>query len=228
MLENAPDRSRIFDGLSSAERRAWLDAAVSRDLRPRQVLARQSDPAETFYLVESGLLKLVRSTAAGDDVIVRLVGPAEPFGGVVALDGAAYPLTALAAVPARVLAWSRPTLTRLLSLHPQVRTNIMREMADHMTEAMTRVQELTTDRAHQRVAHAVLRMARQCGQKTPDGTLIRYAFTRQELAELSGTTLYTASRTMAQWQHQGILQSVGRKVVVRAPAALEALARGRS
>ncbi len=220
-------RSRIFDGLSLSERQAWLEAAERRDLGRGQVLARQGEPAETFFLVESGLLKLTQSTAGGDQVIVRFVGSTEPFGGVVAIDRAAYPVSALAVGPARVRAWTSEGLARLLAAHPQVRTNIMREMADHMTAAMTRVRELTSERVEQRVARSLVRLVQQCGQQTPEGLLIPHAITRQELAELSGTTLYTASRTLAAWQAEGLLRPAGRRVIVRDLKRLEALARGR-
>jgi CRP-like cAMP-binding protein len=222
-----PERSRIFDGLSRNERLAWLDAAVCRDLGRGEVLARQGEPAGTFFLVESGLLKLVQSTADGHEVIVRFVGPAEPFGGVVALDRAAYPVSAIAVGPTRMRAWSSTGLGRLLSAHPQVRTNIMRELADHMTEAMTRVRELATERVEQRVARALVRLVRQCGQPTTEGVLIPYAITRQELAEISGTTIYTASRTLAAWQAEALVGTAGRRILVRDGTRLERIARGR-
>jgi CRP-like cAMP-binding protein len=225
--EQEPIRSRVFDGLTAAERQAWLAASERRDLQRGQALVHQGDPADTFYLVESGLLKLIQTTAAGDEVIVRLVCPSEPFGGIVALDHAAYPVTALAVGAVRLSAWPRATLARLLASHPQVRTNIMREMADHMTDAMTRMRELTTERVEQRVARSILRLVRQCGQPTTDGLLIPYPITRQELAELSGTTLYTASRTLAGWQADGLLKADGRRTVVRDVKRLEAIARGR-
>lgn len=221
------DQSRIFDGLDARERRAWLDEALTRDLGRGDVLARQDAPADTFFLVESGLLKLVQSTAAGDDVIVRLVGPCEPFGGVVALEGAVYPVTALAVGPTRARAWSAASLGRLIAAHPQVRTNIMREMADHLTEAMTRVRELATERVEQRVARTLVRLLRQCGQQTPYGMSIPYPLTRQELAELSGTTLYTVSRTLAAWQADGLLRPTGRRLLVRDAGRLSEIARGR-
>ena len=98
-------RPRIFDGLMDADRRVWLDASSLRLLKRKQALARQGDPAHSFYLVESGRLKLVQVTVDGHELIVRFVGPGEPFGGVVALDGATYPVPALAAEPSRLRAW---------------------------------------------------------------------------------------------------------------------------
>ena len=218
-------RSRIFDGLTDIERQAWLDAGRTSLVKRGQALARQGDNADTFYLIEAGLLKLVQLTAEGREVIVRFVGPSEPFGGVVALDGTAYPVTALAVEATRLVGWPRDLLARLLAAFPQVRTNIMREMAAHMAEALTRVRELTTERVGQRLAHALLRLVRQCGRDTAEGMVIAHPLTRQELAELTGTTLYTVSRTLSQWETDGVLRTVGRQLIVRSPKRLEALTR---
>jgi len=224
-MEHSPTltRSRIFDGLTDADRRAWLDASSLRLVKRRQAVARQGEPAHCFYLVESGLLKLVQVTADGAELIVRFVGPGEPFGGVVALDGTTYPVTALAADATRLRAWPRETLGPLLHRYPHVRTNIMREMTAHMTDALTRVRELATERVGQRLAHTLLRLMRQGGQPTPDGVLIPYLLTRQELSELTGTTLYTVSRLLSKWQADGVLQSAGRRLIIRSPRRLQAL-----
>lgn len=224
-MESQPEltRSRIFDGLTEDERGAWLAEATVREVRRGQHLARQGEPARAFYMVETGLLKLVQLTEEGREVIVRFVGPGEPFGGVVALDGAAYPVTALVVETARVRGWSSDALARLLQRFPQVRMNIMREMALHMTDALTRVRELATERVGQRLAHTLLRLMRQCGRQTPEGVLIAHPLTRQELAELTGTTLYTVSRTLSQWEADGVLRSASRRLLVCSPRRLEAL-----
>jgi CRP-like cAMP-binding protein len=120
--------------------------------------------------------------------------------------------------------WTKERLRAVLEKYPQLRTNIMREMSAHMTDALTRVRELTTERVGQRLAHTLLRLMRQCGRVTPDGVLIAHPLTRQELAELSGTTLYTVSRTLSQWQADGILQSSQRQLLIRAPRRLDELA----
>lgn len=217
-------RSRVFDGLTEDERQAWLEASIPREWKRGQAVARQGEPAHAFYIVETGLLKLLQLTPDGREVIVRFVGPGEPFGGIVALDTAAYPITALAAEPSRLRAWPRETLAPLLQQYPQVRVNIMREMATHMTDALTRVRELTTARVGQRLAHTLLRLIRQCGREAPGGgVLISHSLTRQELADLTGTTLYTVSRTLSKWEEEGILQTDNRRLLIRDPERLKAL-----
>jgi len=218
-------RSRIFDGLTDSEREAWLDQSRLINVPAGHFVARQGERADRFCLIETGLLKLLQLTPDGQQLIVRFIGPAEPFGGVVALNQSSYPVTAIAATSTQVRAWTRETLADLLDRHPAVRHNITREMADHMTDALTRVRELATERVSQRLSHTLLRLMRQVGEATPEGVLIPVPLTRQELADLTGTTLYTVSRTLSRWQADGVLSASSRRLVVRSPKRLEALAR---
>lgn len=213
--------SRIFDGLTDAARREWIDQSATRTLRNSQPLARQGEPADALYLVEQGLLKLLQVTPEGHELIVRFVSPLEPFGGVVALEGATFPVTALAVEPTRLRVWPKATLSALLARHPQVRTNLMREMSAHMTDALTRVRELATKRVGQRLAHTLLRLGRQVGEQTPEGLVLRHALTRQELAELTGTTLYTVSRILSRWAAEGVIESRGRRLLVKSVRQLQ-------
>ncbi|HEU4703879.1 MAG TPA: Crp/Fnr family transcriptional regulator [Conexibacter sp.] len=217
-------RSRIFDGLTDAEREHWLSRARTAAFKRGHVLARQGDPARSFYLLESGFLKILQLTAEGTEVIVRFIAPGEPFGGVVALGDAPYPVTAIVAQPSTLRCWTREVVAELLGQTPQVRVNLMREMALHMTDALTRVRELTSARVGQRLAHALLRLSRQCGQPDPAGVLIAQPLTRQELADLTGATLYTVSRTLARWEADGILESRQRRLLLKSLKQLEQIA----
>lgn len=219
-----PLRSRIFDGLTDAERTRWLGRATTLALQRGQVLARQGEPASRFYLLESGFLKVLQLTADGAELIARFIAPGEPFGGVVALGNAIYPVTAVAVQPSVVYGWTREVVSELLVDNPQVRVNIMREMAMHMTDALTQVRELTTARVGQRLAHTLLRLSRQCGQPDPQGILITQPLTRQELADITGATLYTVSRTLAKWESQGLLESRKRLLLLKSLKRLEAAA----
>jgi CRP/FNR family transcriptional regulator, nitrogen oxide reductase regulator len=218
-------RSRVFDGLTDEERHVWLAASRPCQARRGQYVARQGEPATHFSLVESGFLKLTQVTPEGRELIVRFVGPGEPFAGVVAVRAPAYPVSAVAVEPTRLLSWSADALSTLLDRFPQVRVNIMREITMHMGEALTRVRELATERVGQRLAHTLLRLMRQCGRPVEGGVLIVHTLTRQELAEITGTTLFTVSRTLAQWESAGVIETAGRRLLIRSPRHLDALAR---
>lgn len=131
------EHSRIFDDLTKEERLICLGAARKRCLTRGEWIARQGEPAVRFYLVESGALKIIQSTAEGVDLIVRFGGAGGPFGGVAVEATQAY-------------AWNSADLRAVLDRFPRVRLNIVREMTTHMTDALTRVRELTTQRVGQR------------------------------------------------------------------------------
>ena len=217
-------RSRIFDGLTDSERLHWLGRATPATVEKGGTLARQGEPASRFHLLETGFLKLLQLTPEGTEVIVRFIVPGEPFGGVVALNDAPYPVSAVAVQRSTLRSWSRELVAELLRETPQVRVNIMREMAMHMTAALTRVRELTTARVDERLAHTLLRLAEQCGRPETDGVLIAQPLTRQEIADLTGTTLYTVSRTLAKWESMGLIETRKRMLLVRSPEKLEAVA----
>jgi CRP-like cAMP-binding protein len=218
--------SRVFDGLTEADRRACLATATVVTARTGQWLARQGDPATTFYLIATGAMKIVQNTPEGQELIVRFVGAGDPFGGVVVLEHAAYPVSALAVEATTLHAWSAAELQALVSQFPSLSTNIMREMAAHMTDALTRVREVTTQRVGRRLAMTLVRLARQGGRAHEDGILLTHVLTQQELADLTGTTLYTVSRTLSKWKGDGILSSRARRLIIRSPKRLSALADG--
>ena len=221
-----PDRGRIFDGLEDAARREILAAAVPRMLKARQVLATEGEPATTFYLVVVGHLKLSKLAPDGREVIARFIGPGDPYAGIVALGHPTYPISATAVEPARVLGWQRAVLVDLTNKFPRLRTNLLQEITRHMTDALERVGELSTERVSQRVARTLLRLAEHDGHVRGTSIEIAHPITRQELADLCGTTLFTVSRLLSRWEHRGIIESTRGHVTLLRPPDVEALAEG--
>jgi len=200
--------SRLFQAMTAPERDAVLGAAAPRSLHKGQVLIRQGEPASTFFLMQRGYLKLTQLTPDGAEVIVRFVGPGDPVAGVAALGEAPYPVTAAACDAVDALAWSRGQLTDLLARYPQLKTNILREMTAHMDDALTRLRELATLDVRQRLAHTLLRLTVKAAAGA--GLAVPHTLTRQELAELTGTTLFTVSRILTEWEGAGLVHSTTR------------------
>jgi len=216
--------SRLFDSLQPGERDDVLTLAIRRTVARGRALFRQGEPATTLYLIERGYLKLTQVTADGSEIIMRFVGPGAPIGGVAALGRAVYPITATATDPATVVGWSGTSLTAMLNEYPALRTNIMREMSTHMGEALMRVGEMATERVTQRIARALLRVAEHCGYATLTTVEIPHALTRQELAEMAGTTLFTVSRTLTEWESAGFVRSARARVRITNVPSLRRLA----
>ena len=214
----------LLRGVPAEGAEAAMKRAVSRRLDRKQVLFHEGDKAVALYLVESGRLKLTQLAADGQEVLVRFVGPGEMCAAITALEGSAYPVTAQAVEPAKLLVWPREVLRELCDRYPQIQANILGAIAGHMQDAMTRTRELATERVPQRVARALLRLARQSGRPVEGGVLIDHSLSRQELAEMTGTTLYTVSRLLSQWESEGLVEAGRERVLLRSPEGLGELA----
>jgi CRP/FNR family transcriptional regulator, nitrogen oxide reductase regulator len=225
-MENpaSPAGATLLDGVPAEGREAALKRAVPRRLERKQVLFHEGEPAEALFLIESGRLKLTQLSPDGQEVLVRFVGPGEICAGVAALEGSNYPVTAQSVEPARVLVLSREALRELCLRYPQIQTNILRAITGHLQDSMTRARELSTERVPQRVARTLLRLVRQAGRPVDGGVLVSHPLSRQELAEMAGTTLFTVSRLLSQWEEDGIVETGREKVLVRSMRGLEELA----
>lgn len=216
--------SNLLQGVSAEGREAALKRAVSRRLDRKQVLFREGEMAAAMYLLEAGRLKLTQLAADGQEVLVRFVGPGDLCAGVAALEGSAYPVTAQAVETASLLLWPRDVLRELCQRYPQIQTNILRAITGHLQDSMTRARELATERVASRVARTLLRLARQSGRPVDGGILVDHPLSRQELAEMTGTTLYTVSRLLSAWEDEGLVEAGRERVTIRSIAGLEGVA----
>ncbi len=214
----------LFAGLSEEAFARALALARPRGLPRDGVLFRQGEPAAAFHLLLSGRLKVGQTTPEGQQVIIRYLGPREIAGCVAVCGGLPYPATATAVEDCRLLTWSRERIAELARRYPEIALNAMREMGGRTTELQERLKELQTQRVEQRVAHALARLVLQAGRRTGAGIEIDFPISRQDLAEMTGTTLHSVSRTLSAWDERGIVAAGRQKVVIREPQLLLAIA----
>ena len=218
----------LFSGLTEPDQRDLVAAAHTRQLKPRDVLGQQGELAEVFALVQVGHLKLAQVNQEGVESLVRFVGPGDCYGAIALVAGSRYPVSATAVEPSRALAWSRPVIVRFAERLPRLKSNILEEITRRMTGVLSVVQDLATERVPQRLARALLRLAEHGGTRTPSGIHVSHPITRQELADLTGTTLFTVSRLMSQWESDGLLRTGRGDVTIVDPEGLELAATGDS
>lgn len=223
---SAVSTSPLFHGMEADAISEVLAAASVRTLAVGESLFLQGDPVEALYVVESGRLKLSQVTPEGEEVVVRTAGEGAILAGVAVLGKRVLPVTGVAVTAARILVWPRERAQELASRHPQLRDNVLQTIADRMQESLSRIRELSTESAGRRVARALLRLAREHGRPEGGRVPIDHRLGRQELADLAGTSMFTASRLLALWAREGILEVGRQRVVVRRIAELERLAGG--
>jgi CRP-like cAMP-binding protein len=207
----------LFQDLDADALAAVMQAAHIQSVPSGSCFFFQGDPATRFYIVLQGRVRLTQVTAEGQQVILRFITPGEGMGIVAALSGMVYPASAEALDACRALMWEGEVVAALMERYPRLALNGMRLLAQRVREFQDRLRSLATERVERRLARMVLRLARQSGHKVADGILIDLPLSRQNLAELIGTTLYTVSRILSQWEGQGLVETGRERVFIRDP-----------
>jgi CRP-like cAMP-binding protein len=184
----------------------------------------EDDPADTAYMLIEGKVKLTQSTLDGQQIILGYLVPGRVYGIIAVLKKVTYPVTAEAVGLCSALAWDQKTLNVMMDHYPRIAVNSLHIMAGQIREFQNRVRDLSTKRVETRIARTILRLARQSGKQIAEGVLIDLPLSRQDLAEMSGTTLYTASRVIREWEKQELVQSQRQRIVIRYPHGLVIIA----
>lgn len=221
-LENQATYSRreFFYGLSEKQGDAIVERGTIRDLKSGAMLFRQGDAATESFLVLAGRLKLGKLHERGKEALIRYIGPGELSAMIAVLRGREYPVSAKAVGITRVVGWERGMMTDLMLEYPQLAFNMLRHSLDRLEELQRRYLELHAEQVEQRIARSLLRIMNQSGKRLGDEIVIDFPITRQELADYTGTTLYTVSRTLSTWEKKGWVKSKREQIIIANPHAL--------
>lgn len=218
------EQSYLFHGLDRAALEEITQQARLRRVEVGAHFFFEGDPAAVLYVLIEGRVKFTQVTPEGHAVLVRVIGPGEMFGAVAALGDACHPATGEASEPSIALAWNSATIRALMERYPPLALNALRFLAGRVAEFQDRYRELATQRVERRVANALLRLTTQIGRKVEGGVLIDLGLSRQDVAEMTGTTLFTASRILSGWEAKGIIKTERTRILVLNLQRLEALA----
>lgn len=212
--------SEIFKGLTSEQFAGLLKKGRGIKLPPKRVLFCQGDPAERCFLVNRGRLKLTKLNEQGKEVIFRYIGTGELTAAITVLKNWMYPVTAESIEETEITGWDKPTMVELMREFPDIAINLLGIVLERIDDVQHRYLEVCTEHVDQRIARSLLRFMRRAGSKTPEGIHIGIPLSRQNIADYSGTTLYTVSRTLSAWEKKGWIQSGREQIIVTDPHAL--------
>jgi CRP-like cAMP-binding protein len=214
----------MFTGLAPEHLDDMLREAQSvRYLKGTNVF-QQDEQAHSFFILLHGHLRVFKLTPDGQQVVVRFVSPGEVFGVAMAIGRTTYPATAAAVVDSIALVWRSSAWPRLVATHPTLAANTLQTVGSRLQDAHTRVVEMSTEQVERRIAHALLRLAQQAGRKVEHGVQIDFPISRQDVAEMTGTTLHTVSRILSAWESQGLVEGGRQRIMIREPHKLLLLA----
>jgi CRP-like cAMP-binding protein len=209
-----------FRRLTQPQIREILDAAQPLRFDPGTAIFSEGMPVERFFLLLDGHLRVIRTTPGGDQIIALHIAPGQLFGIGAAIGRTSYPATAMTADDCVVLAWPNRLWPEFVDRYDGFASETYKVVGDRVAEMHNRILELATQQVEQRIANAILRLVTQTGRKVDHGIEIGLPVTRQNLSDMTGTTLHTVSRLLSGWERDGIVQSERRKITVTAPHKL--------
>jgi CRP-like cAMP-binding protein len=211
----------LFSGVSPAASLEIVSAAHEKFFPRRQIIFIQDDPDEQVILLTSGSVKTTQLGEDGTEVILRLNGPGDLIGATGLGSRNLNRSTARALGPSRGFISGATVFEGLLQRFPMLRHNVARMLGDHLRELEERFREISTENVPMRLGHEIVRLANRVGERVNGA--VRISLSCEELAQLTGTCLFTVSRHLSQWKQEGIVSTGRRAVLVHDPQALAEL-----
>jgi len=215
-------RFEAFSEIPSADCAAIVADAQEAQFHRHSTIFSEGSPATQVALLLSGCMKV---TQGGEDqeVIVRLNGPGDMLGKLGTQTRPSHLYTTYAVQASAALVWETDAFEALMVRFPLLRRNIASMLERHLNELEVRYREVSTEKVSSRLSNLLVRLVNQVGRRI-DG-YVEIALSRRELAQLTGTTLFTVSRLLCQWEAQGIVSARREVVMVHDVSALTELSR---
>lgn len=214
----------VFRRLAPPDLHTIAQAAAARHYDKGQVIFEQDSPADAFYTIASGRVKIFKMLPTGKDLILEIFGAGDPLGAIAAYDGRPFPASAVAIEDTVCVVIPRATFFRLLEDHPSLVRGLMLGMTIRLVELTNRLAQLSGTRVEPRFARLFLKLAGEMGRQERGGIFIPLALTRQELADMTGTTIETGIRIMSRWGKEDIVRTEKDGFVILDRGLLEATA----
>jgi len=212
---NALKKVSLFKDLTDAEFKELEPYLATVSVRKKETIFSEGEPPEWFYLVLSGKVKVTKISHEGKEIILEVISPTDIFGGVAVIRGFPYPANAVAMEDSSVVKISRKNLMRLVDRFPNLMYCIAMQLGDRMKSSYDSLKNIALERVESRIAALLLKLAGKVGVETKAGTLIDMRLTKQDVADMVGTTVETSIRTFSKFKKQGLVgESDGRFVIL--------------
>ena len=213
-------RFEAFSEISSFDCAAIVADAQETQFQRHSTIFSEGSPATRVALLLSGCMKVTQGRAQGQEVILRLNGPGDLLGKLGNQARANHAYTTYTVQPSVALVWEIDNFEAAVNRFPILRRNIASILERHLTELEIRYREVSTEKVPSRLSNLQVRLVSQVGKRIEG--CVEIALSRRELAQLTGTTLFTVSRLLCQWEAQGIVSARREVVLVHdVPALLE-------
>lgn len=214
----------VFAGLSERDWEKVTDLFSERQYQKDDYVFLEGEAPAALYVVKTGKVKVLRHSTDGKDVVLRVAGPGQMLGTVAIFDGGGYPGTAQVIEDCVLLAIARNDCLTLVTRYPVFALTVIADMGNRLRSSAEQIRSLAVERVEQRIARTLLKLGASAGSDTPDGRVIEMPLTRQDVADMTGTTVETAIRVMSKLRRNDIIHTRRGKVLLVDLKALQEIA----
>ena len=225
----------MISQLKSIDRFSFLPEPLLKELADagRIVTYKKSEPlffegdaCSNLYVVVTGAIKIAKTLESGRELIMDILGAGEGVGEVALLDELPFPAKATAHVESRVYVLSAERYFNLLGEHPELARAIIRDLASRLRSLNRRMKNVSGGNVEYRIAHLLLTLGQRVGVEEKNALHVNMALSRQEIADMVGTTIETTIRIMSRWAKEGVVITSATGFEVKALARLREIAEG--
>jgi CRP/FNR family transcriptional regulator len=206
-------RVQIFDALTETELQFLAERAVPRNYAKGELLFTENDPCAGLFVVESGQVRIFKSSPNGREQILAVEGPGSSVAELPLFDGGNYPASTAALSDARIYFISKQDFHSLCLIHPQVPLKVLKVVGARLRRLVGIIEELSFTTVRSRLISVLVRRAK-AGKKTPNGIEIELPPSNQELASEIGTVRELVSRNLSRLQAEGLIRMEGKSVTI--------------
>jgi CRP/FNR family transcriptional regulator len=213
----------LFKNLGDEELKELEPYLVTTKYKKKEEIFTEGDQPEWFYIVSTGKVKVTKLSHEGKEIILEIISPTDIFGGVAVLRNFPYPANAVAMEDSDVIKISRKNLMRLVDRFPNLMYCIALQLGDRMKSSYDSLKNIALERVEARIAALLLKLANKVGVETKAGLVIDMRLTKQDVADMVGTTVETSIRTFSKFKKQGYLSDSDGKIVIKDKGGLAEL-----
>lgn len=213
----------IFSGLKEQQLKALLEKLNVEKLTKGDVLFWEEDEPEYLYLLVDGKVKVTKQSESGKETILGIIGPGESIGEIAIFDGRVYPFSAQAMEPSTVMKMPRGEFIQFLISNPNACIEVIIELSRRLREAQGVIKGMAADRVEHRIIELLLKLSEKVGRHEEAGLRIGIILTRQDIADMVGSTVETTIRILSRLTKKGLLETRGKSIILKNEKALKDL-----
>jgi CRP-like cAMP-binding protein len=205
----------LFKNLADDELKELENYLTTSHYKKKEDIFREGDAPEWFYIVLSGKVKVTKISHDGKEIILEIISPYDIFGGVAVLRNFPYPANAVAMEDSEILKISRKNLMRVVDRFPNLMYIIALQLGDRMKSSYDSLKNIALERVEARIAALLLKLGNKVGVETEEGLMIDMRLTKQDVADMVGTTVETSIRTFSKFKKGGLVTDVDGKILIK-------------